>query len=220
MITSWLPRKWPLVPSLIVALAALAMVMLGVWQLKRAGQKDALIHEVEHNPALPPRAFPQTGPVTPELTFRRASVHCLRVVGWQVEAGRAADGTSGFRYIAQCATGAEGQGALIALGVGGRPDMKPAWTGGTVSGWISKEPDHRSLIEQMTGPELVLRPMLVAGASPIAELKSSNPPKVEDIPNNHLSYAFQWFSFAAIALIIYVLALKRRERSSTAPADS
>ena len=138
-------------------------------------------------------------------------MHCLRVVGWQVEAGRAADGTSGFRYIAQCATGAEGQGALVALGVGGRPDMKPAWTGGTVSGWISKEPDHRSLIEQMTGPELVLRPMLVAGASPIAELKSSNPPKVDDIPNNHMSYAFQWFSFAAIALIIYVLALKRRE---------
>lgn len=220
MTARWLPRKWPLIPTLIVIVAAMTMVLLGVWQLKRAGQKEALIHEVEHNPQLPPRSFPTTGPVTPELTFRRASVHCLRVVGWQVQAGRAADGTSGFRYIAQCATGAEGQGALVALGVGGRPDMKLAWAGGTVSGWISKEPDHRSLIEQMTGPEVVLRPMLVAAQSPVADLKPSNPPKVEDIPNNHRSYAFQWFSFAAIALIIYVLALKRRERASAPPADS
>ncbi len=222
MISRWLPRVWPLVPTLLVLSAIAAMLMLGIWQLKRAGQKEALIHEVQHNPALPPRAFPATGPVKPELTFRRASVHCLRVVGWQVEAGRAADGTAGFRYIAQCATGAEGQGALIALGIGGRPDMKLAWTGGTVSGWISKEPDHRSLLAQMTGPEVVLRPMLVAALSPIKDLKSSNPPRVEDIPNNHRSYAFQWFSFAAIALIIYVLALKRREAKAdpAKPSDS
>ena len=215
-----LPRKWPIVPTLIVLGTIAVMLMLGFWQLKRARQKDALIHEIAHNPSLPPRAFPATGPVTPELTFRRASVYCLRVVGWQVEAGRAADGTSGFRYIAQCSTGAEGQGALVALGVGGRPGMRLAWTGGTVSGWITKEPDHRSLIQQMIGPEVALRPMLVAAVSPIAHLKSSNPPKVEDVPNNHRSYAFQWFCFAAIALVIYVLALKRRERNTAASADS
>lgn len=209
--TRWLPRRWPLIPSVLVLSAVAAMVMLGLWQLKRAVQKDALIAEVRHNPALPPRAFPQTGPVTPEMTFRRSSLHCLRVVGWQVEAGRAADGSSGFRYIAQCATGAEGQGALVALGVGGKPNMKPGWTGGTVSGWISKEPDHRSLIAQLTGPELVLRPMLVAEASPIAALKASSLPKPDDIPNNHRSYAVQWFLFATVALVIYVLALKRRD---------
>ncbi len=32
------------------------------------------------------------------------------------------------------------------------------------------------------------------------------------MPNNHLSYAVQWFSFAATALIIYALALRRRRR--------
>ena len=207
----WLPRRWPLIPTLIVLCAAVAMVMLGFWQWKRAGQKEALIAEVRHNPALPPRSFPATGPVSPEMTFRRSSLHCLRVVGWQVEAGRAADGSSGFRYIAQCATGAEGQGALVALGIGGRPDMKPGWTGGTISGWISKEPDHRALIAQLTGPEIVLRPMLVAAASPIAELKSTALPNAEDIPNNHKSYAAQWVLFAAVALVIYVLALKLQQ---------
>ncbi len=211
MTPAWFPRKWPLLPTLLVLCAVAAMIGLGLWQLKRAGQKEALIHEVRHNPALPPRAFPATGPVMPEMTFRRSSLHCLRVVGWQIEAGRAADGSSGFRYIAQCATGAEGQGALVALGIGDRPDMKPAWTGGTIAGWIGKEPDHRSLLGQLIGPEVVLRPMLVAAQPPIPALKPSAPPRVDDIPNNHRSYAFQWFSFAVIALIIYVLALKRRE---------
>jgi len=31
-------------------------------------------------------------------------------------------------------------------------------------------------------------------------------------PNNHLSYAIQWFFFAATALVIYVLALRKRWR--------
>ena len=209
--TRWLPRAWPIIPTVLVLSAVAAMLMLGVWQMKRAGQKEALITEVRHNPALPPRSFPMTGPVTPDMTFRRSALHCLRVVQWQVEAGRAADGSGGFRYIAHCATGAEGQGALVAVGVGAKPDMKPGWTGGTVSGWISKEPDHRSLIAQLTGPELVLRPMLVAAASPVPELKSTALPSPDDIPNNHRSYAVQWFLFAAVALVIYTLALKRRE---------
>ncbi|MDQ4418933.1 SURF1 family protein [Sphingobium sp. DEHP117] len=216
--TRWLPRAWPLLPTLLVLAAVAAMIMLGVWQLKRAGQKEALIAEVRHNPALAPRSFPAVGPVTPEVTFRRSSLHCLRVVGWQVEAGRAADGSAGFRYIARCTTGAEGQGALVALGIGGRPDMKPGWAGGNIEGWISKEPDHRSLIQQLTGPEVVLRPMLVAAASPVAELKPTALPSPDDIPNNHRSYAVQWFLFAAVAFVIYVLALKRRE--TRAGADS
>ena len=61
------------------------------------------------------------------------------------------------------------------------------------------------------GPEIVLRPMLVAAASPIAELKSTALPNAEDIPNNHKSYAAQWVLFAAVALVIYVLAARMEE---------
>jgi len=35
-------------------------------------------------------------------------------------------------------------------------------------------------------------------------------PSMEQIPNNHLSYAIQWFAFAIIALVIYFLALRWR----------
>jgi cytochrome oxidase assembly protein ShyY1 len=51
--------------------------------------------------------------------------------------------------------------------------------------------------------------MLIAERAPEG-LKSVAPPSVEDVPNNHLAYAVQWFFFAAVAAFIYVLALNRR----------
>jgi surfeit locus 1 family protein len=33
------------------------------------------------------------------------------------------------------------------------------------------------------------------------------------LPNNHLMYAGQWFFFALTALVIYVLALRKKRRS-------
>src|SRR3546814_6667843 len=83
------------------------MIGLGVWQLQRRAEKEATLALVAANPAKPPVAFPAHPPVPPELLFRRSSAHCLRVVHWRSEAGRAADGSVGYRYIAECATGAE-----------------------------------------------------------------------------------------------------------------
>jgi surfeit locus 1 family protein len=48
---------------------------------------------------------------------------------------------------------------------------------------------------------------------PVAELAPLAPPDPADIPNNHLAYAGQWFFFALTALVIYVLALRRRWRT-------
>jgi cytochrome oxidase assembly protein ShyY1 len=42
-------------------------------------------------------------------------------------------------------------------------------------------------------------------------LQASAPPDVATIPNNHTMYAVQWFIFAALAVVIYGLALRRRE---------
>ena len=42
-------------------------------------------------------------------------------------------------------------------------------------------------------------------------------PDPRDLPNNHLAYAGQWFFFALTALVIYILALRRR--STRARAD-
>jgi cytochrome oxidase assembly protein ShyY1 len=207
-------NKLSLILSTLVVLALIGvMVALGLWQLRRADEKTAAIALMRANLARPAVSFPAMGPVVPDTMFRPSAVTCLRVAGWSVEAGKAADGVSGFRYIAHCVTGAEGPGALVALGVGGRPDLKPAWTGGRITGRLVEEPDHRSLLARAVGPRQVLRPMLVADSAPVG-LKTPAPPRVEDVPNSHVSYAVQWFLFAVTATIIYLIALWRRLRAS------
>jgi surfeit locus 1 family protein len=49
----------------------------------------------------------------------------------------------------------------------------------------------------------------VAASAPPG-LEPSASPSIATIPNNHRSYALQWFSFAAIALVIYGLAVWKR----------
>ena len=51
--------RFPLIPTVIVALAVAGMVWLGFWQLDRAEQKDALRARYEQNAKLPPMALPQ-----------------------------------------------------------------------------------------------------------------------------------------------------------------
>ena len=80
------------------------------------------------------------------------------------------------------------------MGWSERPDS-PDWTGGPVSGIIAPDTQH------------VIR--LVA-SKPAPGLKPAQPPSIQDIPNNHFGYAVQWFLFAGIAMVIYVLALRRR----------
>lgn len=210
------PARIPLIPTILVALAVLTMIGLGVWQFQRRAEKEAALALAAANPGRPAVTFPKLPPVDPAILFRPSSLVCLRVVGWQVEAGRAADGSTGYRHIAQCATGAEGPGALVAIGVGQKPDDKPRWTGGQVSGWISQEPDHRALLTRIGGQQAPLRPMLIAREAP-AGLKPVAPPSAADVPNNHLAYAVQWFFFAAVAVGIYILALRRRNAEPKPP---
>ena len=104
-------------------------------------------------------------------------------------------GEPGYVHIIDCATGAEGPGMSVEVGWSKEPNAKVIWAGGPVSGII--------------GPDRHTRMRLVAGSSPPG-LEPSAPPSVASIPNNHRSYALQWFSFALIALVIYVLALRKR----------
>ena len=199
-------RRLPLLPTLLVAAAVATMIALGVWQLSRAGQKEQLIALYRANLARPAMAFPTVGPVPREAMFRES---CVKVVGWRTEGGRSADGTSGNRFIAECQTGAEGPGALIDLGVSQNPVTKPRWAGGVASGMITTEPDHSSVIARLFWGGSVLRPMLVSDR-PAEGLRASARPSPDTVPNNHRGYALQWFLFAVAALVIYILALRKR----------
>ena len=56
--------------------------------------------------------------------------------------------------------------------------------------------------------------MRLVSATGLAGLEASAPPSLETIPNNHRSYAVQWFLFAAIAAVIYVLAVRSRRKAA------
>jgi surfeit locus 1 family protein len=205
-------KRLPILPTILVLIAVAVMIALGVWQLQRRVEKDALIAQLSANRDLPPMAYPAQAPVANEAMFRKARVTCLRVTGWRVTGGATPTGQGGYRHIAECVTGAEGPGALIDMGVAANPAFKPDWRGGTVDGLITTEPNQSSLIGKAFGTAPPLRPMLVADV-PAPGLAASAPPSVSGISNNHLAYAVQWFLFAGVALVIYGIALRRRARA-------
>lgn len=183
-------------PTIVVAAAAAAMIGLGVWQLQRAQWKDRLVERYRSAPDLPPIAFPTMPIADAQLPlFRHATGVCLRPVGRRAVAGANASGETGYVHIVDCSTGAEGPGMSVAVGWSKDPNAPIAWAGGPVSGIIA--PDSRT------------RMRLVAASAPPG-LEPVAPPSVSSIPNNHRSYAVQWFLFAGIALLIYLLALKSR----------
>ena len=210
--------KFPPIPTLIVAIAVATMIGLGIWQLGRAEEKEALKARYAQNSRLPEMALPQA--VTPDetLLYRRASAFCLEVTAWRLTGGRSASGRTGTRYLAECRTGAEGPGFVADMGVSRDPRASPAWRGGEVSGVLVSEPRRSSLFQRVRGYAPPSRAMIVsAAAAPGLEPSAAPTPPAS---NSSWFYAFQWFFFAAAAAIIYVLALRRRQRQVADKAPS
>jgi surfeit locus 1 family protein len=193
-------RRLPVIPTIIVLAAVGLMIGLGIWQLQRAKWKEALIAQYAAAEQLPPIIFP-TAPLRSEQLplFRHATGVCLRIVGQRAQAGENRAGEPGYVHIVECATGAEGPGMSVEVGWSKNPNAKVNWSGGGVSGMIV--PDRRT------------RMRLVAASAPPG-LEPSAEPSLASIPNNHRSYALQWFAFAATAMIIYGLAVRKRLRES------
>ncbi len=187
--------RLPLLPTLLVLAAAGAMIWLGVWQLHRMAWKKGLLAEYSAAAGKPPVAFPQN-PTDQTLLFRRSEAFCLQPVGWRASAGRNRAAQPGWRHVADCRTGTEGPGFAVDMGWS-QASSAPAWTGGKVGGIIG--PDHDGQV------------MLVS-ETPAPGLQPSEPPSLDDIPNNHFAYAIQWFIFAALAVGIYGVALWRRKK--------
>lgn len=196
-------RRVPILPTLIVGLAVAAMIALGLWQLlDRLPQKEAYLAQLAANPARPVIAFP----LYPDdsMLFRRMVADCRPPVAIR----RAGAGAAGFRLIATCPVP---RGAMqVQLGTTHDPRAVSHWPGGRVTGYVSHAPDGRSLLQSAFDH----RPqqMLLVADTPAPGLDANPRPGISGIPNNHLAYAIQWFLFAAIAAIIYVLAVIRRNR--------
>lgn len=187
-------RDIPIISTIIVLAAVATMVALGFWQLGRLDEKEALIASYSRAETLSTEV-PWPGPADYESSlFRRSSVNCREVEGIDSVAGRSARGASGWAFVARCTY--DGQGiADVAIGWSRNP-QPPEWSGGKVTGVIAPYKD-------------VVR--LVAAQPPLPELEALAKPDPADLPNNHLAYAGQWFFFALTALVIFVLAVRRRK---------
>ena len=190
-------RRLPVIPTILVLAAVATMIALGLWQLRRAGQKEALIASYQAAQGLPPTRWPTQAAAAEDLPlFRRASGRCLQPLATKAIAGRNRRGESGYSHLVDCRTG-EADGPVLRVDIGWSRDPRAGggWTGGPVGGVIAPDGERRVRLVSDRG---------------LAGLEPSALPDVADVPNNHRGYAFQWFSFAVAALLIYGLAVRAR----------
>lgn len=190
-------RRIPVVSTLVVVVAASIMIKLGFWQLDRLHQKEALLAQFAQAQALSSIApWPGNGnqPARHTMNFRQTEVECAKVLRITAVSGRNAKGEAGWAHIAHCAVAQGYARTEVVLGWSKDP-KSPAWSGGIARGTF-----------RMTG-QYAAR---VIAEPPLAGLAANAHPDPSTIPNNHLSYAVQWFMFALIALLIFGLAARKR----------
>lgn len=191
--------KWPVLPTILVSTAVATMIGLGIWQLQRKEQKELLLARYEAAANLVPVTWPAVPDKENLPLFQKSALMCIKVMRMESVSGTNREGKAGFAHIASCSTGgAEGPGAKVAIGWSERPDS-PKWAGGAVNGIVA--PDNVQLIKLVVTDK-------------VDGLQQLSLPSPEQIPNNHLLYAMQWFIFASAAAIIYVLALRKRIQSA------
>lgn len=196
-------KRLPVIPTIVVAGAVAVMIGLGIWQLQRATWKERLLTDYAAAAALAALDFdPLLGgdrPLPP-LAFRRVLVTCAArdaLPEWR--GGRSRAGQSGYVALVPCRPGTEG---LV-----GRLRVNAGWS-------ALPQRDRRlsltGIVAGTLGADVAGEPLVLTAATPVAPLAASAPANIADVPNNHLFYAAQWFFFAGLAVLIYVLALRRR----------
>ncbi|MEL1250846.1 SURF1 family protein [Aurantiacibacter gilvus] len=192
-------RKVPIVATVVVIAAVITMIGLGFWQLGRLDEKEALIASYEAAADLPVTDLANVREAD-GLAFRTVRMACPEPSGPTAVAGRNRDGQTGYVHRFACQA-APGTGAVIYGEIGwSRGPDGPAWEGGDLEGVLVPLGDDFKLVSETAH----------------AGLEASARPDPNDLPNNHLAYAFQWFFFALTALVIYGLALRRRWRDRAA----
>lgn len=188
--------RFPIIPTIVVACACLTMIWLGVWQLGRSDEKTGMIARyqgaISQGAAV---AWPKSEQEIEASLYRFSTLPCESVISTRSTAGRSPSGRAGWAHIALCAVDG-GSNAEVSLGWSAQANA-PEWDAAPVAGLIAPAKGDGLRLVASEGQ---------AGLEPLAL------PDPNDLPNNHLAYAGQWFFFALTALLIYILALRRREQ--------
>ena len=189
----FMANRLPVIPTIFVGAAIAVMIALGFWQLARMDEKEAMLSRFAQAQTLDePVAFPRKAEDIDDALYRRSSVTCAEVLSQRTTPGHNEAGRTGIAQMARCRLDGGGE-AEVAFGWTATPQVVE-WRGGAVQGVVGPAGTEARLV-----------------ADPAAGgLESLARPDPADIPNNHLAYAGQWFFFALTALVIYILALRRR----------
>lgn len=200
----------PILPTLITAVGILVLCGLGRWQLDRRAWKQDLIDRLEAASTLPPvtpREFLAAMKGDASVQYRRAEMSCHAGprLPYDLRPGSSAGGTSGYFVLVSCRPNDLAPDIVAVAGWTRRVDAKD----------MALQLDHEFagvVIERPYGkaPD---RPrfMLIPDTS-VAPLGRPQQPVPEDLPDNHLAYAGQWFGLAVVLAAIYGLWLRRRQR--------
>lgn len=210
-------RRLPLWPTLFTLVGVVTMIGFGVWQLQRRVWKHDLIARLEAAQTLPPvtpREFYKAMIGAGSVQYRRAVVACRpgRVAPYDLRGGASATGQSGFLVLVACKdpplTRGKSPDLVVVVGFSARVDVAPLVVDAEFDGIVVERP----YAKQPNRPMFMLIPKTA-----VPPLTPSRVPTPGDLPDSHLNYAFQWFSFAAILAVIYGIFVWRR-RDSAPPA--
>ncbi len=198
-------KRLPVIPTLVVLAAVAVMIKLGFWQIDRADQKEALLTRYaklqQGAAAVNWDGDPKVGE---GLLFRKVRVTCAQAGPSEPVAGHNAAGETGWAQVERCTTRA-GFAVNMVIGWSRKPQPFDSGTAAEQSRSHLPGPDVTGFVGRDRGETV----RLIADP-PLAGLATSARPDPNDLPNNHLAYAVQWFLFAAVALVIYGLALRKR----------
>jgi surfeit locus 1 family protein len=206
-------RRIPIFPTLLTIVMLAVLVSLGVWQLQRREWKAALIAQLEAaqtQPLLQPVDFLRAMQGEASVQYRRAELPCSpgRVLPYDLKGGSSLSGVSGYLVLVSC-----------------RPNRKPPDIV-AVAGWTQR-PDaaavelvvdtvfRGTIIERPYGDAPTRPQFMLIPDTAVPPLERSRMPTPADLPDNHLSYAGQWFGLAGVLIIIYGLWLRGRLRGET-----
>lgn len=201
-------RRLPIIPTIITAVGVLILCGLGRWQLERRVWKHELIARLEaatHLPPVTPSEFRAAMAGDISVQYRRAEISCHagQVQPYDLRPGSSAAGDSGFFVVVSC-----------------RPNRLPpdivavaGWTRRADASRMTLNLDHElagTVIENPYGKAPNRPRFMLIPDTAIPPLGKPAQPSPEDLPDNHLAYAGQWFGLAIALVVVYGLWLRRR----------
>ena len=240
------PRPgFPIVLTVLCAVALAILVSLGVWQVQRLGWKQDLIAKAEAAADRPPVSLYALVDSGDDPEFRRVTIACPGLASAPyVELQTIQDGQAGVRLISACPILKETgmriasvylvDRGFVADVISARPPVARSAVEMTINGVLRTPPPPGLMAPAPQNGRFFARDVsamaealgVTADVAPqtLYATTSSNPEWLALQPsspppafsNNHLGYAITWFGLA-IALIGFYVALLRRHYAKVRP---